>query len=114
MLARKLYAYGYMKDYFDRPECIGFTRLGDHRHSQGAGLAVLLCIGNLFSTKTMYVGQEHANEKWIDILHFAWGIVVIDEKGFGNFPVGPRSVGVWVNSKASERSQLDNFDLQML
>jgi len=37
--ARKLYAYGPSKDYFEQRNCIGFVRMGDSKHE---GCAVLI------------------------------------------------------------------------
>lgn len=109
VLARKLYAYGTQIDYFDQPHCIGFTRAGHRAHSNGAGLAVLMTNKNKYAYKRMKVGQQHAGERWTDILKWAWGEVVIDQFGWGSFPVGPKSVGVWVNAAADGREFLDDF-----
>lgn len=48
----------------------------------------------------MFVGQKHARERWKDILGWEDREVVIDAGGFGNFPVGHRSVGVWTDERA--------------
>ena len=111
MLARKLYAYGSQLDYFDQTNCIGFTRTGHPSRSGGAGLAVVLTSGWTFASKRMYVGTRHAGERWTDILHCCWGEIIIDENGWGLFPVGPRSTAVWVNSAAEGRQFMDRFDL---
>ena len=111
IIARKLYAYGSQIDYFDQAHCIGLTRMGHPSHSAGAGLAVVMTNGWSFAHKRMNVGQQHAGERWTEILHWAWGEVVIDQRGWGTFPVGPRSVGVWVNAVAEGRKFLDGFVL---
>ena len=111
ILARKLYAYGPQVDYFDQSHCIGFTRTGHPSHSSGAGLAMLMTNGWSYAYKRMNVGRHHAGERWTDILRWAWGEVVIDQRGWGTFPVGPRSVSVWVNAAAEGRDFLDGFVL---
>lgn len=59
----------------------------------------------------MYVGRHHATERWTDILGWAWGEVLIDQKGFGVFPVGSRNCSVWGNREAEGREYLDGFVL---
>lgn len=109
VLARRKYAYGPQLDYFDEPDCIGFTRLGHRSQSGGAGLAVILSNGWEFTAKRMNVGKHHAGEQWTDILRWCWGEVVIDENGWGAFPVSPRSVSVWASKTASGREHLDEL-----
>lgn len=109
VLARKLFAYGRQHDYQDHPNCIGWTRLGDPAHSEGTGLAVVMNNSWRCLQKRMFVGRQSAGQRWTDILGWAWGEVVIDEHGEGVFPVGPRSVGVWVNSAAKERARVDDL-----
>ncbi|GAQ35931.1 alpha-amylase [Aspergillus tubingensis] len=106
--ARKLYAYGLQRDYFDKPNCIGFVRYGNRRHPSG-----LACVMSNTgpSRKRMYVGRRHAKETWTDILQWCDQTVVIDPKGYGEFPVNAMSVSVWVNSEAEGRDSLTNhFD----
>jgi len=59
----------------------------------------------------MYVGKSHIGERWTDILGWAWGEVVIDKRGFGRFPVRPKSVSGWVARKARGRDRLDGLTL---
>ncbi|PLN83441.1 alpha-amylase [Aspergillus taichungensis] len=106
--ARKLYAYGYQQDYFDRPNCIGFVRYGNLRHPSG-----LACIisNAAASQKRMYVGRQHVKERWTDVLGWHKKTVIIDKKGYGVFPVSAMSVSVWVDSAAKGRDTLqDPFD----
>ncbi|XRM36801.1 hypothetical protein ABZX51_000290 [Aspergillus tubingensis] len=106
--ARKLYAYGLQRDYFDKPNCIGFVRYGNRRHPSG-----LACVMSNTgpSRKRMYVGRRHAKETWTDILQWCDQTVVIDPKGYGEFPLNAMSVSVWVNSEAEGRDSLTNhFD----
>lgn len=55
----------------------------------------------------MYVGRKHAGEQWSDILGWCTGVVVIDCRGYGVFPVEAMSVSVWVDVAAEGRAWLD-------
>ena len=59
----------------------------------------------------MNVGQQHAGERWTDILGWAWDVVTIDRGGWGTFRVGPRSVGVWTHKNGQGRQDVDELDL---
>ncbi len=151
VLARRRYAYGPQSEYLhhhddddddddedddesDDPRCVGFTRHGHPRRSAGAGLAVVLSAaagqgGGGRKTKRMYVGAQHAGERWTDILgaprrrlqlqqdgecekeEGGEEVVVIDEHGWGTFSAGPRSVAVWVDRAAEGRDEVDRFEL---
>ncbi|KAK3400442.1 glycoside hydrolase superfamily [Sordaria brevicollis] len=111
MLARRLWAYGTQHDYFDHPHCVGFTRTGHYSQGGGAGVAVVMANWWEHASKRMYVGVEHAGECWTDLLKFVPGEVVIDEEGWGVFPVAARSVAVWVNKEAEGREGVDAFEL---
>ena len=93
---RKEKAYGAQHDYFDDSHCIGWTLEGDDAHIS-SGLAVILT--NSSSTnKRMYVGEIHSNEKFIDALGNSNNEVIIDEQGYGIFPVNEKSVSIWVSA----------------
>ncbi|KAK3951364.1 Amy1 [Pseudoneurospora amorphoporcata] len=111
MLARRLWAYGTQHDYFDHPHCVGFTRSGHYSQSGGAGVACVMANWWEHASKRMYVGVEHAGECWTDLLKFCPGEVVIDEQGWGVFPVAARSVAVWVSRDAEGREGVDAFEL---
>ncbi|CAG7994898.1 unnamed protein product [Penicillium nalgiovense] len=101
--ARKLYAYGEQQDYFNQPNCIGFIRYGNARHL--SGLACVISNAGPGSQR-MFVGQHHASEQWIDILHPRMKPVIIDKKGYGNFGVQAMSASVWVDSATVDRDGL--------
>ena len=93
---RKEKAYGKQNDYFDHPNCIGWTREGDEEHIK-SGLAVL--IANKFDAeKRMYIGTQFAGEKFIDAIGGCQEEVVIDNEGFGIFKVKAKSASVWINA----------------
>lgn len=112
--ARKLFAYGPQRDYLDRNDCIGWTRLGHRSKSHGAGLAVIMTNSWDRKSKRMFVGHRHVGEKWRDILGFEDREVAIDSRGFGTFPVGHRSVGVWTDGKAPDFDRLRTFTFPMM
>ncbi|KAJ6104934.1 hypothetical protein N7486_003623 [Penicillium sp. IBT 16267x] len=103
MQARKLYAHGEQRDYFDKRHCIGFVRYGTVHYPWG-----LACIiSNTVATyKRMYVGVKHMGEEWTDVLDWCIETVVIDHRGYGIFPVAAKSISVWVNNKAKGRKSL--------
>lgn len=113
ILARQLYAYGVQHDYFDKSNCIGFTRAGHESHSDGAGLAVIMTNGFETAQKRMNVGIHHIGELWTDLLRCCWGEVLIDSEGWGMFGVSPRSVSIWVLKTASNRRKLDGLVLSV-
>ena len=47
----------------------------------------------------MFVGQEWANQTFVDLLGNHQGQVTIDEEGYGQFPVSATSVSVWAANK---------------
>jgi alpha-amylase len=111
MLARRMYAYGTQIDYFDRPDCIGFTRLGHPSQSGGAGLAIMISNGWEVTEKRMNVGKQHSGERWTDVLRLCWGEAVIDENGWGVFGVSPKSVSAWASKTAFGRERVDELVL---
>ena len=106
-LARKLYAYGLQKDYFDYATCIGWVRYGtwDRRF----GCAVVMSNAGP-GEKRMHVGEMHAGEKWTDVLGWESREVEIDHEGCGMFVCAGTSVSVWVNKDAEGRDRFGKFD----
>ena len=91
---RKEKAYGKQNDYFDDPNCIGWTREGDEEHMKSGVAAV---ISNKYdSEKRMYIGKELAGEEFVDAIGNCDEKVIIDEEGYGNFKVKTKSVSIWI------------------
>lgn len=90
--ARKDFAYGEQRDYFDDAHCIGWTREGDDEH---LGCAVVLSNkdGN---QKYMEIGKQYAGKTFYDFTGHLQDKVTIDENGWGNFPCPAGNVSVWV------------------
>jgi alpha-amylase len=94
LLARKQYAHGPQKDYFDFPSCIGWTREGVNE-LENSGCAVIISNGNE-GFKNMEVGKQHAGKTFVDLLKKHPAEVMINEDGWGEFFVRAASVSVWV------------------
>lgn len=90
---RKHKAYGFQRDYFDHPSCIGWTRAGDEEH-EGSGLAVILSNGEA-GNKRMEMGAQFAGKTFTDCLGHLEHQVTIDENGWGEFLCDAGSVSVW-------------------
>ncbi len=91
LFARQNYAYGDQYDYFDHPNTIGWTRLGDAEHP--GGMAVVLTNG-AEGSKWMEVGQPNCT--YIDITEHIDEPVITNDEGWGEFPCQGGSVSVWV------------------
>ena len=91
MVLRLNLAYGEETDYFDDPNCIGWTRAG-----QDGSQPIAVLISNASATsKRMYFGQDWSEHECSDYLGNCQTIVTIDEEGWGEFPVEEQSVSVW-------------------
>ena len=91
LYARKELAYGEQIDYFDDPNCIGWTRSGNEG---GTPLAVTIS-NDAANNKSMEIGSDWAGQTFYDILGNCSDTVTIDEEGWGDFPVSEKSVSVW-------------------
>ena len=91
---RKNHAYGRQDDYLDHQYVIGWVRQGDEEHPRGC--AVIMTSTDA-GEKTMYVGEMHKGEIWVDQLGNIDEKVEIDEEGNGVFKVNGGSVSVYVS-----------------
>ncbi|MFZ4729870.1 MAG: alpha-amylase [Pseudanabaena sp.] len=91
LFARQTYCYGEQLDYFDHPNTIGWTRLGDGEHS--GGMAVVLSNGE-DGQKWMNVG--HPNSTYIDITEHVDDPVTTNDDGWAEFRCNGGSVSVWI------------------
>ena len=94
---RKTVAYGLQRDYFDHPNCIGWTREGTSENNN-SGCAVILSNG-AEGFKLMEMGKKFAGKKFNDALNNKTGEVVINEEGWGDFNCNGASVSVWINKE---------------
>ncbi|MBK0347817.1 alpha-amylase [Aerococcaceae bacterium zg-ZJ1578] len=94
MHLRRHHAYGEQMDYLDDPNCIGWTRLGTDEYPDG--IAVVMSNGD-DNEKRMFVGVLNAGKQFIDYLGNHDGSIIIDEEGWGVFPVNGGSLSVWTN-----------------
>ncbi|MGY6530933.1 MAG: alpha-amylase [Cyanobacterium sp.] len=84
-------AYGEQYDYFDHPNTIGWTRLGDEEHP--GGVAVVLTNGEE-GFKRMEVGQS--NCEYMDLTEHIEQRVTTDDNGWADFPCPAGSISVWI------------------
>ncbi|RFZ91384.1 alpha-amylase [Mucilaginibacter conchicola] len=95
MLAvRKSLAYGEQRDYFDHPNCIGWTRSGI-QEKEGSGCAVLISNGEA-GNKFMEIGRHFAGRTFTDALGKVQEEVNVNDEGWAEFRVQAGSVSVWV------------------
>ena len=106
-LARKLYSYGELNDYFDNPNCVGWVRRGTWDRPDGCAV-VMSNTGD--AEKRMFVGELHKGEEWTDVLGWEHREIVIGNDGFGVFPCGSVSVRIYVNKNAKGRQLFGKFD----
>ncbi|MCO8185979.1 alpha-amylase [Akkermansia sp. Marseille-P9185] len=102
---RKNHAFGEQNYYFDHPNTIGFTRVGDDDHPH-SGVAVLISNGE-DGDKVMNVGKQHAGETWKEATGNVEETVAIDEEGNGQFLVHGGNVAVWIPENAPQDPKQD-------
>ena len=95
--ARKNCAYGPQYDYFDHPNSIGWTRLGDEKHP--GSMAVLMSNGD-DGWKWMETGRP--NTAYSDITGHITKPVVTNGDGWGNFLCAGGKVSVWLSDPAQD------------
>jgi alpha-amylase len=101
LYARQRFAHGDQYDYFDHPDCIGWTRLGTPEHPDP--MAVILSDGPAGS-KWMEVGKP--NTRFRDLTGHIQESVETNEFGWGDFRCQGGSVSVWVEAVWIEETNL--------
>lgn len=91
LYARKDFAYGMQRDYFESANVIGWTREGDEEHS---GLAVVMSNSD-GATISMEIGSRYAGRTFKDKLGKIQDEVQVNDSGWADFHCGPGSVSVW-------------------
>jgi alpha-amylase len=91
LYARQHYAYGAQYDYFDHPDVVGWTRLGDAHHPKA--MAVIMSDGP-GGSKWMEVGKPDA--VFCDITKHIKEPIYTNEHGWGAFQCHGGSVSVWI------------------
>ncbi len=92
LTARKNFAYGMQRDFFDGKNAVGWTREGDEQHS---GLAVTLSNFEAY-TIPMEIGSRYAGKRFYDLLGNSQEEIEIDNEGWGDFPCPAGSLSVYV------------------
>ncbi|WP_262149186.1 alpha-amylase [Chryseobacterium foetidum] len=93
--ARKNHAHGEQRDYFEDANCLGWVREGNDEHD---GCAVVLSNKDAYE-KPMEMGERYIGKTFYDVLGRSEDKIVIDENGWGNFPVPAGNVSVWLVEK---------------
>lgn len=93
LLARKQYAYGNQRDYFEQAGLIGWIRGGND--DPASGLAVVISNKDEGSIE-MEVGKKFAGRTFFEITETRQDTIEISDEGKAQFPVNAGSVSVWV------------------
>ncbi|MDG5798791.1 alpha-amylase [Marinilabiliaceae bacterium ANBcel2] len=88
---REKYAYGNQNDYFDDPNCIGWTRTGQEQDSRG--MAVILSNGE---EGTIQMETGSPDTTYFDITEHISETVITNQDGWAEFRCKGGSVSVWV------------------
>ena len=93
LFARKAYGFGDQHDYFDHPNTIGWTRLGNSAHP--GSMAVVLTNG---SDGYKWMNMFRPNAEYSDVTgHFGeTETVKTNSDGWGRFPCPGGKVSVWL------------------
>lgn len=94
MALRRIYAKGDQEDYFEKENCIGWVR----DNFEAAPMAVIVSNDQADSIR-MYVGEDAAGDSYADYLGHLEDKIIIDEEGYGEFPVAERSVCCWLKDQ---------------
>ncbi len=91
LFARQNYAFGEQHDYFDHPNTIGWTRMGDAEHPEG--MAVIMSNG---SEGSKHMRLPAANCTYVDLTEHIGESITADEQGWAELRCNSGSVSVWV------------------
>jgi alpha-amylase len=100
LLARRHFAFGPQKDYFDHFSTVGWSRLGSAQHPHG--MAVLMSNGDA-GFKWMEVGKS--DTAFIDCMGHLSGTIISNQDGWAEFHCPGGSVSVWVEAAAYQALQ---------
>ncbi|MCS6812840.1 MAG: alpha-amylase [Cyanobacteria bacterium] len=108
LYARRHYAYGDQYDYFDHPNTVGWTRLGNDEHP--GGMAVVLTNGDN-GRKWMEVGQP--NRTYVDITEHISEPVTTNDQGWAEFHCPAGSVSVWIPAPMGDDRAIAEFQTRL-
>jgi alpha-amylase len=90
---RQNYCFGYEDNYFENRNLIGWSRKGTEEN--GVNAAVVMSNKEYGKIK-MYMGEFYRGKIYRDYLCHDESQVVIDDGGYGEFPVQGGSLSVWI------------------
>lgn len=103
--ARKYFAFGEQRDYWDHPSCVGWVRMGSPQNPDGC--AVVIGVGDAEGTKRMEVGKERAGKVYVEALGWMQGVeITVGDDGWAEFRSPAHSVGIWVPKDAARLSEM--------
>jgi alpha-amylase len=91
LAARRDYGYGAQVNYFDHPNTIGWTRLGDKQHPKA--MAVVMSNGQ---NGYKWMNVQRSKQTFGDLTEHCQQTVTTNSDGWGRFPCNGGSVSVWV------------------
>lgn len=94
LIARKEFAYGEQRDYFDDANCIAWVRLGDEAHHHA--MAVIVSNGEM-NQKRVEFGNDYIGKTLRDITGHQDVTLRVEEDGWATINVSAGSVSVWVS-----------------
>jgi alpha-amylase len=94
LFVRREYACCDQYDYFDHPNCIGWTRMG--KKGKQHGMAVIISNGDE-GNKNMETGSPETT--YVDVTKNMNGTVSTNKDGWGEFRCPAGSVSVWIPKK---------------
>ena len=106
LAVRRARAFGEQHDYFDHPNCIGWTRTGN-LESRG-GMAVVLS-NDVDSTKSMNTGCPGVS--YGDITEHIKDTVTTNGDGWGEFRCPGRSVSVWIPLQVLQSKEMNPISI---
>lgn len=89
--ARRAYGFGDQHDYFDHPNTIGWTRLGDAAHP--GAMAVVMTNG---SAGTKWMNVYRPGKRFRDVTANVPGTITTNGDGWGEFRCPDGGVSVWL------------------
>jgi len=94
LYVRKNYAYGEQQNYFEQENLLAWIREGTPENP--GGVAVLISTGE---ATEISMKMPFNNTMYKDLTEHVHKTVQTDEKGWGVFPVGEKSISLWIRKE---------------
>ncbi|SJX66056.1 probable alpha-amylase [Sporisorium reilianum f. sp. reilianum] len=103
--ARKYFAYGEQKEYWDHANCIAWVRTGT-KADDGSGYdasATIICNGSGQGSKWVEVGKQYVGQNFVDVIGWFQGQSKVNDDGWVEVHCHPRSASIWVPENSKHR-----------